>query len=547
MMRMRPPNVRHRALTVVALLSALAACGGGGSSAGGSLPAPTASSTSAPQSYTLSAIAGVSGIASGSATAYANAAVTIAAEASSPTGVALKHRAADSQTPLVYFSITANAAAATVTAFSASLTLDSAPSGTISLSQWENGAWAGTGATVSVSGDNVSFSYTLSPAATAPVYFALYTGTALPTPSPTASASAPSPPTSSPTASPSGNATIAPNTCSQTPAPSETSSGTVSYAESGFFSALSSSSAGSQICASVWEPSSSLQSALVTAATNHAAVTVIYPVAEHSEDSADASALASIGARVIWEDDSDDGDPTPSPLPTGEFVQTATLPIHAKFALVDGVAYLDGHNWFTSDVILQDLNSADYAAIQTDLTTFPSSPPSVGATSLTTDKYSSLDAEAALITNANPGSGDTLDFMSEDFDDYGAPAEAVFAALLAAAKNGATVNVIVEGPITGSVAPYETCDLSILAYNGANTYVQTNGGSEKILLIASGSNVTSAWIGSSNMSDYDYIDWGMTIPTSNSTVIGQMQAYYSQLGTYASPSPAPAASPTCSP
>jgi hypothetical protein len=124
----------------------------------------------------------------------------------------------------------------------------------------------------------------------------------------------------------------------------------------------------------------------------------------------------------------------------------------------------------------------------------------------------------------------------------------VFNALLAAAKNGATVNVIVEGPISGSSATYETCDLSILAYNGANVYVQTYGGSEKISLIVPSSGSTLGWIGSSNASNYDYIDWGMTIPTSNTSVINQMQTYYNtELSTYASPSPAPAASPTCSP
>lgn len=284
----------------------------------------------------------------------------------------------------------------------------------------------------------------------------------------------------------------------------------------------------------------------MTAATKHAAVTVIYPIEEYSEDKSDANALAALGATIIWEND----DGSSQSVGTGQSLVTAALPIHAKFALVNGIAYMDGHNWFTSDVILQDANAADYTAMQTDLTTFPASPPSVPATAFTTDKYNSLTAEGSFITGANPGAGATLDFISEDFEDYfeNQTDSPVFNALLAAAKNGATVNVIVEGPISGSSATYETCDLSILAYNGANVYVQTYGGSEKISLIVPSSGSTLGWIGSSNASNYDYIDWGMTIPTSNTSVINQMQTYYNtELSTYASPSPAPAASPTCSP
>ena len=265
-----------------------------------------------------------------------------------------------------------------------------------------------------------------------------------------------------------------------------------------------------------------MQSDLTTAAENHAAVTVIYPVEEYGEDRGNASALAEQGARIIWEVDNGET-PPPSPLPSGESTVSAQLPIHAKFALVDGVAYVDGHNFFSSDVLLRDANAADYAAIQTDLTSFPPSPPSVSTTAFTTDKYDSLDAEAALIGNANAGAGSTVDFISEDFDDYGTPAEAVYGALRAAAQHGATVNVIVEGPAS-DFDDYETCDLNTLSASGAHVYLGS-GGSEKITLIGpSGGTPTSAWIGSSNMSDYDFIDWGMTV--TDAPVIAAMQSYY---------------------
>ncbi len=536
------PNVRHRALAVLALLCALVACGGGGGGASALPTTPQSTPTSSvPAPYTLTTIDGVSGVASGSATAYASAAVTVSASASTPTGVAVRRRATDSQTALVYFSIAANAGSAFVTEFKASLTLSSAPSGSVSLSQWENGAWVGTSATVTVSGSTVSFDYSIDPGAAAPVYFALYTGSPLPSPSPSPSPST-SPgvsPTASPSTSPTTSATASPTaaaaSCLQTPQPG-TQGGGISNQASSFFATLQGAQ---QICLSVWEPSSQVQSALVTAATNHAVVTVIYPIEEYSEDKSDANALAALGATVVWENDTG----STQTVGAGQSLQTASLPIHAKFALVNGVAYMDGHNWFSTDVIIQDANAADYTAIQTDLTTFPASPPSVASTAFTTDKYNSLNAEAALITNANPGAGSTLDFISEDFEDYGAPAVAVYGALTTAVANGATVNVIVEGP-TSDFSTYESCDLSTLAHNGAHVYIGSSG-SEKITLIGpTGSTPTSAWIGSSNMSDYDFIDWGMTI--TNGSIVTAMQSYYSTALSSASSYTAGVYSPTCS-
>ncbi|HUA08175.1 MAG TPA: hypothetical protein VMA98_02805 [Candidatus Acidoferrales bacterium] len=566
MIAMLSSNVGQRALALFVLLAALIACGGGGGSSGGSggtLPASTMTPQSSPTTNAVqysNAVSGVSGI-SGSASAYATGAVTIAAEATSPTGTALKRRATDNQTPIVYFGITANAGSATVTAFSATIVLSNAPAGTVSLSQWENGAWAGTGTTVTMSGDTLSFDYTLSPAATAPVYFALYTGTPLPaaSPSPTTSPSSSpsSSPTSSPTASPSASPTASASplaACAQTPNPSYQGGG-VSDQVTAFFSALESAK---NACVSVYEPSGQLMSAMETALGNGASLTVIFPAEEYTNDTSDATTLKNDGAKVVWLQDTQSPEYVISATPSGESIVQSYLPIHAKFALVDGVAYMDGHNWFESnptDVILQDQNPADYTAIQTDLTTFPSAPPTVTGTGtgnvyvFTTDKGNSLTQEASVLNGAGVGPGYTVDFISESFDNYskdGANGAQIYSALLAAASAGATVNVIVEGSVTNS---YEACDLSVLAYNGAKTYVQTAGGSEKILLILNGSTVVDAWMGSSNASDYDYIDWGMTIPTGNTAVISALQTNYStELGeAVASPSPAPAASPTCSP
>ena len=138
---MHPTNVRHRALAVLALLCVLAACGGGGGGSASPLPTTPQStpSSSVPAPYTLNTIADVS-----------------------PTGVAVRRRAADTQTALIYFILAPSAGGAFVTEFKASLVLSST-SGTVSLSQWENGAWVGTNATVTVNGTAVSFDYSINP------------------------------------------------------------------------------------------------------------------------------------------------------------------------------------------------------------------------------------------------------------------------------------------------------------------------------------------------------------------------------------------------
>jgi hypothetical protein len=290
--------------------------------------------------------------------------------------------------------------------------------------------------------------------------------------------------------------------------------------------------------------------AMETATRSGTSLTVVFPAEEYANDESDASTLAGDGAHVVWLQDTQSPEYVISATPSGQYITDSYLPIHAKFALVDGVAYMDGHNWFESnptDVILRDQNPADFTAIQTDLTTFPSAPPTVTGSNyvFTTDKYNSLNEEASVLNAAGVGTGYTVSFISESFLDYGNSApESVFNALLASAKAGAAVYVVVEGSITSS---YEACALSILAYNGATIRVQSAGGSEKILMVSNGSTVTAAWMGSSNMTDYDYIDWGMTIPVSNTSLITALQSNYAiELGE-AVASPAPAASPTCSP
>jgi predicted small lipoprotein YifL len=562
MKQMHLPNVRHRALAVLALLAALAACGGGGG--GSTLPSAPQSTpqstptSSVPTSQALTTIS--SGGNSAVLSVTASTTVTASADSGAPSGTSplLRRRnTAAVGTPIFYFTMSsANQSAFSLLAISSTFTLASAPAAPVYLAYWNNSEWDNVsdtaasinGSSVTVADTNLNISST-----SGSIYFVLYSGAPLPTASPGASPSVqPSTsPTTSATSSPTASATASPtsaavNPCLQTPDPNYQGGG-VSNAPSGFFSALEASK---QACISVYTPSGQIMSAIETAARNGSAVTVIFPAEEYPSEASNASTLAGDGVHVVWLQDTQSPQYTISATPSAQYITDSYLPIHAKFALVDGVAYLDGHNWFESnptDVILQDQNAADYTTIQTDLTTFPSAPPTVTGSNyiFTTDKYNSLNEEASVLNAAGVSSGYTVDFISESFLDYGnAAPESVFSALLAAAQAGATVNVIVEGTVTSS---YEACALSILAYNHVNTYVQSAGGSEKVLLVLNGSTATNAWMGSSNMTDYDYIDWGMTIPTSNTSVIAALQTNYATELGEAVASPAPAASPTCSP
>jgi predicted small lipoprotein YifL len=559
---MRLPNVRHRALAVLALLAALVACGGGGGSTLPAAPQSTAPqstpSSSVPTPQALATIS--SGGNSVALSVTASVAVTASADSGAPSGTSPLLRRRNSTatgTPLFYFTVSsANQSTFSLIALSATFTLAAAPATPVYLAYWNNTEWdnvSGTaanvsGATVTISGMNPNIDAT-----SGSVYFVLYSGaplqTASPGPSPSTqpstspSASATASSTSSPTTSPTSAAV---NPCMQTPNPNYQNGVVINY-PTGFFSALEASK---QACISVYTPSGEVMSAMETAARNGSAVTVIFPAEEYTSEESNASTLAGDGVHVVWLQDTQSPEYVISATPAAEYIANSYLPIHAKFALVDGVAYMDGHNWFESDptdVILEDQNPADYTAIQTDLTTFPSAPPTVTGSNyvFTTDKYNSLNEEASMINAAGVGAGDTILFMSESFLDYGNSApESVFNALLTSAKAGAAVYVVVEGTITSS---YEACALSILAYNGANIRVQSAGGSEKILMISNSTTVTAAWMGSSNMTDYDYIDWGMTIPVSNTSLITELQGNYDiELGE-AVASPSPAASPTCSP
>ncbi len=345
--------------------------------------------------------------------------------------------------------------------------------------------------------------------------------TATPTlsPAPGSGATATPTPASSPTLSPTPTATathtpaptptataIAPNACAQTPAPAVPSAVAV-VAFDTFSSKLA---AAHTICFSAYVFTNASFEALDQAARAGANETVLLPLEEQSDDQGDASQLTTDGAHVIY----DPGSSTP--------------PLHAKLAIVDGSAYLDGRNWDTSDIVINDTYAADFTAIENALAFAPSS-----STNLDTLKSLALAREANSITSAAPMTGVTVRFMTESFS---SGASNVIAALESAAQAGANVEVVVLSSYVQGNSSEESL-LTTLKSAPYNMSVRLNpaSGSEKMTLISS---QATGWFGSANATsssenDDNYIDWGLTV--SDPSVLSSLQSYYDSV--YASSTP----------
>ncbi len=342
---------------------------------------------------------------------------------------------------------------------------------------------------------------------TPPVFVTAAPSTASPTPAQSASASPTPSPTSSPTPAPSATPSPSPsptpvatrsvNACAQPQIAASPNAVTI-VPFSTFTNTLS---AGKLICFSAYVFTSDSFKALDAAAKNGANETVILPQEEQSEDASDANQLAADGAQIIY----DQGSSTP--------------PLHAKLAVVDGTAYLDGRNWDSTDVVISDTYAADFTAIENALALSPTS-----STNLDTLKSNALTREANMITSAGAGPGTTIRFMTESFS---TGASSVISALEAAAQNGATIEVcVLSSYVSGNSSEQNLLTtLKSPPYN-MNVRLNPNSGSEKMTLI---SNETTAWFGSSNATSTssmasNYIDWGLTV--SDPTVITSLQQYY---------------------
>jgi hypothetical protein len=231
------------------------------------------------------------------------------------------------------------------------------------------------------------------------------------------------------------------------------------------------------------------------------------------------------------------------------------MDIHAKFALIDGVAYMDGHNFFTTDVVLQDGIAGDAAAIQNDLVNFPASPPS-GTTnaSFTTDKQLSLENESNYLQQTalpalNGGTALEYDFITESFNpnpssgDYN---DDVYDGMcqIAALSTHVTMKVVVED-FSGDSSSAKSALQNLMLLDPNASVKTTNSGQEKISMIRATVNGTplNAWFGSSNSTTTDLFDWGMDI--SDAGVLTALQTYYDTAfnGATAVPTASPATTP----
>jgi hypothetical protein len=311
-------------------------------------------------------------------------------------------------------------------------------------------------------------------------------------------------PTATPPASPAATPSETP---SQTPPASPSAAPSGAYPiDPGPFTVVSESSFESAIAAGqnirfstyLLDPASTLEGALVNAAQRGATVAVSLPSDTfvqslgdvYEEDMESAQNIQSAGGTVTW----DAGDQSPN-----------EEPLHAKLAIVDGTAYLDGRNWDPSDVIVSDTGAADLSAIGNAISLAPAD-----SGTLDTIKQDALSLEATFIGNT---SGSTIDYMTESFGGGN-----VADALIARAGAGTTVRAIV---LKSDVSSSEKTTLTQMQQAGIDVELNPGSGSEKLAIIGA-----TAWFGSSNSTagvPYQ-IDWGAVL--SDPSVISTLQSNF---------------------
>ena len=370
-----------------------------------------------------------------------------------------------------------------------------------------------------------------------------------PSPSPSPSAKASASPSAAPSAKASASPSAAPSSapsavptykpspvpsgdfedtaCLQTPAPTQPAAQT--NVVSTFFTSIIPNA--KTICVSAWDLSSNLTSALETAAKNGASVTVITPYSQNSSNATNLAAIIAAGGHAKTEYTTSSGKGTSSKTTA---YQLAPFDIHAKFAMIDGVVYLDGHNWFNTDVVMADPVAGDYAAIQADLVTFATPAPSNTAApneNFTTDKQVSLHTESTYIQSIIPklATGDEVDFITESFSNTSSSGDYnddVYDGLcqIASLPAHVTMHVMVEDYSSSQAAALQ--NLLIL---DPNAYVKTDSvGHEKITMYRTsvGGAPVNAWFGSSNATTTDLFDWGIDIPSTNTSMLGALQTWF---------------------
>jgi len=307
------------------------------------------------------------------------------------------------------------------------------------------------------------------------------------------------------------------------------------------------------ICLSAWDLSSNIDTALEAAAQAGANVVVITPWSQRSSNASDISAIIAAGGKAKYEYTGSVSPASPSPAPPGNantIYESAPMDIHAKFALIDGVAYMDGHNWFNTDVVLKDGTSGDFSAIQSDLENFPASPPSSGG--FTTDKQLSLKNESSYlqsILGSLTSSSNEYDFITESFNPNGDGEynDDVYDGMcqIASLPSQPTMHVMVESFSGYSSSAKAALQNLILLDPNAAVHTDSNG-HEKISMwrTSVGGSASSAWFGSSNSTTTDLFDWGYNNLT-DAGVLSALTSYFD--GEFNSASAIPTASPGVTP
>jgi hypothetical protein len=552
------------ALVLVALTTA--ACGGGGGGGGSTPVTPAVTATATPAGTTISSsgsivsASGVAGIASSMSVAGSGS-VNAVETSTQPAGLPVLQlsaragattqsmkAAAIANTPLVYVTITAATAASLSGVPAWNTTFATAPAGSVYLAYYTGSAWQTLSGPATLSGTTVTFgsgtfAAPIALAANASLFLSVYTGGVLGTtasPAPTASASA---------------TPFVDTACLQTPAPV---SNTQTNVASTFFTTTIPTA--KTVCLSAWDLSGNVTSALISAAQAGASVTVITPYSENSSNSSLIGQIVAAGGHAKYEYTTASGSGTPAASIAYEL---SPMDIHAKFALINGVAYMDGHNWFSTDVIMQDGYAADFAAIQADLTTFATPAPSgSGLTAtFTTDKQLSLENESTYlqgIIDIGISGTNEYDFVTESFNPNPATADYnddVYDGMcrIASQASHPTMHVLVESYSGYSNAAQSALQNLMLLDPNASVHTENTGGLEKISMLRStvGGSAVSAWFGSSNATTTDLFDWGMDVGPSSPGMLTALQQWFdaaypiggSQENATAIPSAAPGTSP----
>jgi hypothetical protein len=261
-----------------------------------------------------------------------------------------------------------------------------------------------------------------------------------------------------------------------------------------------------------------MTAALVQAARNGANVWAIAPYSQKSSNTSDAQQIVAAGGH--WVNEYTGASFTP--ITSGGSLETgiqSPMDIHSKFALIDGVAYMDGHNWFSNDVIMRDGSQGDFNVIENNLSSFATPAPSNGA--FTSDKQVSLDGEYAYLQNVLPSVTSTseFDWSSESYNpnpasgNYNADVFAGLCAIAASPARPVMKFYVEEYPYNAAAG---TDIQYMVSFNPNSEIYSSSGGLEKVALLRStiGGNASTIWFGSSNATTTDLFDWGMTITDS---------------------------------